>query len=96
MDDEIVDLSGLCVHQDRATVAADIIHRVRAGDEDRWRTDDVLRAGRRNTFQRDSRMLLNAHDALPCRREFKHSQPPKPDIERVGDGTIIDLSQYEI
>src|SRR5580658_2390982 len=65
MNDEIVDLSSLRVHQHRAAIAADVIHRVRAGDEDRRRADDVLRPRCRNEFQRDARMFLVAHDALP-------------------------------
>ena len=96
MDDEIVDLSLFRVHQHRAAVAADVIHGVGAGDKDRRRADNALRPRRRNKFQRDALTLLVAHDALPYRREYKHSQSPKPDMESVGDGTFFGLMRWEI
>ena len=79
MDDEIVDLSLLRVHQHRAAVAADVVHSVSAGDQDRRRADDVLRPRSQNQSQWNAGMLQVAHDALPNhRREFKLSQSPKP------------------
>ena len=89
MDDQIMDLSLLRVHQHCTAAAADVIDRVGAGDQGRRRADDVARPRRWNEFQCGARTLMIAHDALRCRRG--HSQSPRPDTRSLGDGTIVDL-----
>ena len=87
MNDEIMDLSGLSVHQHDAAVAADVIHSVRTGDEDGRRADDVSRPRHKNRSQRDARMLLAAHDALPRQAEVQ--------ALAVAEGLIRDRSAME-
>ena len=89
MNQEIVHLSLFGMHEDRAASIARVIRCMRAGDQERRGAHAMAEAGRRNQLQWDARILGTGHDAPPCRREYKHSQSPKPDMEAVGDGTIF-------
>ena len=97
MNDEIMDLSGLSVHQHDAAVAADVIHSVRTGDEDGRRADDVSRPRHQDRSQWDALMLLVAHDALPNTGGSSSPLSRRSLIARsVGDGTILGLPRSSI
>jgi hypothetical protein len=85
LDNEIVDLAPLGVHQHRAAMSAAIVDGVGAGDQDWWGSYDSADSRMIYEPKTDSRMRLVAHRKPLFRREHEHSQPPTPGRAFVGD-----------
>jgi hypothetical protein len=85
LDNEIVDLAPLRVHQHRTAMAAAIIGGVCAGHQNRRGGYDSAGPGMVHELEADCWMRLSAHGSPLFRREHEHSQPSTPGRAPVDD-----------